>query len=296
MPAAPTRPAVGPGVELSCHSAAPGPTTMSTTLDERETREGPVRRQGLTWLVLALVTLLVFELTADPALAVAAGCLKFGWEGLATARWLRRTDPDRRRGRVVARFYTAGAFWNVAGVATAMSFLVAWFLTPLLAGRRGLNRELLGSFLVAVFAFVISGLLSLSAVASAWRCRVKVWLGPEARWARHRGAWPPSLFDAGPGRFNRVILIVLVALLSVAIPAGLIGMFTAMAAVVRCIGPRAPLLPFMVAGIGVPIVVLYVVGRTFIATRAALLGRMGAESPAECWPLDDPSGLEHGPA
>ena len=168
-----------------------------------------------------------------------------------------------------------------------MSFLVAWFLAPLLAGRRALNRELLGAFLVAVLAFVLSGLLSLSAVSSAWRVRVKVWLGPEARWARHRGEWPPSVFDSGPNRFNGVILVVLVAMLSVAIPAGLVAMVAAMVAVVRCLGPRPPLLPLVGAGIGVPVIVLYVVGRGFLATRAALLGRIGAESPGECWPLTE---------
>ncbi len=264
---------------------------MNMTLDDEAHLspgpEAPARRRGLAWLVMALVVLLIFELTADPALAVAVGCLKFGWDGLATARWLRRTDPDRRRGRVVARFYEAAAFWHVAGVATAMSFLVATLLGPLLAGRRALNRELFGAFLVAVIAFVLSGLLSLSAVSTAWRSRVKVWLGPEARWARHRGEWPPSLFDSGRSRFNGVILIVLVALLSVAIPAGLVTMFAAMVAVGRCLGPRPPLLPLMLAGVGVPILVLYLVGRTFLAARAALLGRIGAESPGECWPLDE---------
>ena len=180
---------------------------MSTTLDDRSAlAPGPEetgRRRGLGWLLVGLLALLVFELTADPALAVAVGCVKFGGEGLATAQWLRRVDPDRRRGRVVARFYTAAAFWHVAGVATQHVVHRRLRLAPLLGGRRGLNRELLASFLVAVIAFALAGMLSLWAVASAWRVRASGLARAGARWARKRGEWPPSLFDVGRAPIQR---------------------------------------------------------------------------------------------
>jgi hypothetical protein len=77
-------------------------------------------------------------------------------------------------------------------------------------------------------------------------------------------------------------------MLSIAIPAGVVAMFAAMVAVVRCLGPRPPLLPLVGAGVGVPVVLVFVMGRALVAARGALLGRMGADSPAECWPLDVP--------
>jgi hypothetical protein len=262
------------------------------------TGEAPAGRRGLAWLAVGLLAFLVFEWTADPALAVAACCLKFGGDGLATARWLRRTDPDRRRGRVVARFHTASAFWNVAGIATAMGIVAAQVARQLEALRRGpaLNgppRQVLGAFVVALVAFALAGLLSLFAVGSAWWGRVRVWHGPQARRARRLGLWPPSLAGSRPADFNGAILIVLVALLAVAIPAWFATTIAAIVAVVACVGPKAPLLPAVSVGVVLPIVAFFLFARGVVAARAAVLGRIAASSPLECWPLDEarePSG------
>jgi hypothetical protein len=95
-------------------------------VDEIATR----RRHHFGWIGLGIVTFIVFELTADPALTVALGCLKFGWDELATARWLRKNDPDRRRGRIASRFYAAWALWRVSGVAVAMMMVAIFVLGP----------------------------------------------------------------------------------------------------------------------------------------------------------------------
>src|SRR5205823_1721793 len=51
----------------------------------------------------------LYELTTQPALGAVAVCLKFGWEDFRTARWLRRRDPNRRRGRACFWLYVGNA-------------------------------------------------------------------------------------------------------------------------------------------------------------------------------------------
>ena len=73
------------------------------------------------WALLLIVAWLVFELTAQPALAVAAVCVKFGWEDFRTARWLRRSDPDRLRGRACFWLYVASGLWKTAITGTVQA-------------------------------------------------------------------------------------------------------------------------------------------------------------------------------
>ena len=77
----------------------------------------------LAWPLVLVVGFLLFELTADPALGILLGCLKFGWDELRFSRRLRRQDPDPVRGRVCARFYEAFALWKVSLVALGVMFL-----------------------------------------------------------------------------------------------------------------------------------------------------------------------------
>ena len=60
----------------------------------RESRLVP----GLVWFILISTGWVLFELTANPALSAVVACLKFGWNDSLTARWMRRTDPNRARG------------------------------------------------------------------------------------------------------------------------------------------------------------------------------------------------------
>ena len=72
----------------------------------------PDRRSG-RWLHLSawVVALVVFEVTADPSLVVVVGCSKFGWAQLRAARWLRRNDPNTRRGKACRWFYVSWGLW-----------------------------------------------------------------------------------------------------------------------------------------------------------------------------------------
>src|SRR5947209_18895965 len=72
-----------------------------------EERPGRGWHGPFTWTGLLAVGWVLYELTAQPAVGAVAVCLKFGWEDFRTALWLRRRDPDRRRGRA--------CFWLYAG-------------------------------------------------------------------------------------------------------------------------------------------------------------------------------------
>ena len=70
----------------------------------------------LEWVLLPGIALLIFELTADPALAVVVAGLKFGWDDLLTAGWLRRSDPVRTRGRAYSWFLASWGFLRIGAL------------------------------------------------------------------------------------------------------------------------------------------------------------------------------------
>jgi hypothetical protein len=142
------------------------------------------RRTGLAWLLLGLLAMLVFELTANPALAVTVGCLKLGGDGLASAvrRW--RADPDRPRGRATALFLVAWSFWKVTGIAVLLFVLLAFLihtLRPLMnaRGARPADIGIMGAtaLILTAVGSVLAALTSFTAIACAWLGRVKVWIG-----------------------------------------------------------------------------------------------------------------------
>ncbi len=242
------------------------------------------RRNRLVWLGLGIAALVVFELTADPALAVVVGCLKFGWDDLATARWLRRADSDRLRGRVTARFYAAWSLWRISAVGLAMMIVIVFATAPLLAmmQARGkqvpdVPREFVTVLFVALFGMIASSLLTLFAIATAWRNGVKVWVGPEAKSAKLRGDWPPLAIVGRPARTNRVHWMAL-GLLSVSPVPITLGV----------------ILVGMIDRLNMPIILvggflLVVIVGTSIGTRVA------ARTPEECWPLPDLVAAEEPP-
>src|SRR5947209_1697135 len=77
--------------------------------------------------------ILVFELTKSPGLGAAIACTKFGWEDFLTARWLRRTDPDRRRGRTCFWLYVASGLWKCALTGIAVMFAVTFLAAAMQA-------------------------------------------------------------------------------------------------------------------------------------------------------------------
>jgi len=242
------------------------------------------RRDGLGWLVLGLAALCMFEWTADPALAVVLGCIKFGWDDLATARWLRRADPDRLRGRITARFYAAWSLWRISAVGVLMMIVVVFAFAPLEAMMRArgkplpdVPREFMTVVLVAFFGMIASSLVSFLAIGSAWRNGVRVWVGPEAKRAKALGHWPPVAITAATPRANRADWITLALLIWGAV------LTTLCPFIISTI--RRPTMPSLILG-----------GVILVFFRVASIGtRVAARTPEECWPRPELASAEGTP-
>src|SRR2546423_13380263 len=77
-----------------------------------------------SWLAVGVATLLIFEITSNSSLAVAIGCLKFGWHDFLEARQIKRVDPDRARGAACAWFRASWGFLKISVVALALLLIV----------------------------------------------------------------------------------------------------------------------------------------------------------------------------
>src|SRR4051794_36905981 len=99
-----------------------------TTPDETvpDERPAPAWRPTPPLPLLLVVGWVLYELTAQPALGVAAICLKFGWEDFPPAFWLRRNDPQRTRADACFWLYIASGVWKAAITASVMIFAFAF--------------------------------------------------------------------------------------------------------------------------------------------------------------------------
>jgi hypothetical protein len=225
----------------------------------------------LSWPMLVFAGWLVYEFTAQPALAAAVACAKFGWADLRTACWLRRVDPDRLRGQTCFWCYLTYGLWKVAVMATAtmvsLSFLgVILERLPRAAGANGWSPVLGGVLAAAGVGFGLSFLTTYIALWSAMRNGVRIWLGHAPNRARLERFWPPchGRINAGPFvAFTTLILTIWI------IPLLLIGL-------VLLVRPNGfwPLL--IVMGMLVTIGGL-VIGFIRVSDR------LFARSPRDCW-------------
>jgi hypothetical protein len=241
------------------------------------------------WLHIAawVIALVVFELTANPALVVFVGCLKFGWTQFRAARWLRRNDPDRARGRACRWFYMSWGMWRISGVAFLLIMVAAsllnWFRQLMGAAPKppdALPTQLIAGIAVALLGFAFAMITSTFGFVTAWRNRVKVWVGDEAIAAFRRREWPPN----GPARsWNRIVPMCLVGM-TVAVSLGstlVIGIGSGVVALARSlIGEQAAVtawkLGASVGFIGALILIAWLVDGSKLRIHAA--------SPADCWP------------
>ena len=248
----------------------------------------PDRRSG-RWLHLSawVVALVVFEMTADPSLVVVVGCSKFGWAQLRAARWLRKSDPNRRRGRACGWFYVSWGLWRISIVATLLMFVVI-FLFQILRERLGAAPKVgnappiqfVMAFLVAFFGFAFSTLTSIFGVVSAWRSRTRVWVGRAGINSFRGRTWPPVTSGADWNRIGGLLLT--------AVPLALLGgSFLPLSIVltIAWIAARG------IAGEIAAELTIYVGGTFSIIAGAIVLlalmdaakRRMEARSPADCW-------------
>jgi hypothetical protein len=226
-------------------------------------------RLPFTWLGLLFLCFVLYELTKQPALGAIAVCLKFGWDDFLTARWLWRTDPNRRRGVSCLWLYVAWGLWKTALVAFLMSVGFA-LVAPQgwAAGGAALLRSFASTFLTTLLGFFFSALATFLAVSTAWRGGYRLWLDRAVHRARRHNLWPPS--PLCEGRTNRLGQVLLTAIALVTSTGLLLALAFAAAALRRW---TVVLLPVML--IIAPVVILVI--------KEELSRRVRARSPYECW-------------
>ena len=228
-----------------------------------------------SWYVLVLLGWLLYEWTAQPGLAAAVTCAKFGWADWRTACWLRRVDPDPRRGRTCFWFYVAYGLWKVALMATLVMFVL--LLVGAAANRRqaarppgaGLSPAAVGVLAAAGVGFGLSFLTTYLSLWSALRNRVKVWLGAAPDLARRERYWPPYRGEQNAAPFVTVTTLVLTLWFA------LLG--TALACLAWGPGPAS----------GVLLGLLTLASPLTLFVLKYLERRVFARSPEECWPPDE---------
>jgi hypothetical protein len=275
---------------------------MTSDLDVRArdgdpgAQEGPPRRRpSLLLPVLFGLGILIYELTAQPGLAAAIACTKFGWNDFLTARWLRRRDPDRRRGRSSFWLFVAAGLWKTAVTGVVVMFAVA-FLEGALRRPQQANQPpgappaLVGALLATIVGFGLSTVATAWAFLAALRHRIRLWIDAPVHADRRADRWPPV---STPGRRNRAGAVLVTAMFL-----GMMVGLVVLQIVIRVAhrgwggGAKAQNLADLITnlfccGVCLIVPVLLLVFRD-------ILGQMAlARSPAECWD-DDARGVRPG--
>jgi hypothetical protein len=229
----------------------------------------------ISWSAFFLLGWLLYEATSQPGLAAAVTCAKFGWSDWRAAWWLRRVDPDWRRGRTCFWFYLAYGLWKVAVMASVVMFfllLVSSMVRRKPAAPQGgeISPAVAGVLLAAGIGFGLSFFATYVSVWSALRHRVKIWLGIAPHLARTQKYWPPSTGQQNAAPFVTVTTLV-ITLWFVVLAAALGGM---------ALGPAlASILPLLA--------LLALASPLTVFVLKYLERRIFARKPEECWPLDE---------
>ena len=250
----------------------------------------------LPWWLILTVAFVVTELTAHPAIGVGVLCLKFGWDDFRTALWLRRRDPNRRRGAVCSWFYLSSGLWRVFLWSFSLMLVAIMFLMATEPPQaRGPNRDLvmppevITCLCMCLASFAVATIFTVLSVGFAWRRRIKVWISGTISRSRRLNEWPPRpipgllapsnllkgwLIGTGAGLF--VFLFVAgIALILVGVKAML----------PRQIGnnQKSVVLVAVMIGVGIPLLTAIFI----LVIRGHILRRIEATSPADCWPADE---------
>ena len=139
-------------------------------------------RDRWLWLVFGALAIFAFEVTSDPALAVAVGCLKLLVNEYRDARRERRAQDDPVVGLVQGRFRMVWGVWKVSGWALFVMFAVLCLHQAIrdFEGKPPADdvpREFVSASLIAIGGACLASLLTVRAAAMALRRGVKVWLG-----------------------------------------------------------------------------------------------------------------------
>src|SRR6516162_7920341 len=249
----------------------------STALSWQEER--PWQRH-LTLPGLLALGWLVFEATSQPALGVVIVCVKFGWNDLLTAYWLRMRDPDPGRGRVCFWLYLTSAFWKMAAGAFVLCFILGMIQiavernNPAQGGFKEAIAVINQTALVVVLGFALATLFAVRTLWLAWRTGVKLWLSPALHQARRRDCWPTELPGLAGRNWAEIVLPVTFILFLVAVSLLVLDRF---------VGHAKEFAFFFAAA-------LTLIPAIILGLRRPLFGWALAKNPEECWCADPASG------
>ncbi len=230
-------------------------------------------RTAFTWASLFTAAFLLYELTYQPAVGVAALSLKFGWEDFRTARWLWRYDPLRARGRACWWMFVGSGLGKAVGAATIMFFVIGVVLVASVllnhrfADSAWLVRASIGALLTILVGIVLVGLAGLVTFVLARRGHFKLWLHGSVNKSRRANVWPP--FDPHRPAQNYVFGLLIMPQMCMFLPIPNV--------LLVCLNfPWWSLLLFT--------------GVFIWATRPVkrMAWELVANSAAECWPPDEP--------
>jgi hypothetical protein len=243
-------------------------------------------RSPFTWTTLIALGWVAYELTAQPGLGAFIVCAKFGWNDLRTAFWLRRIDPDRRRGRTCFWLYLASGMWKVAVTGSVLMYLLDICVVQLqvpLAGQAVIaarQAALAGAGLAALCGFVLSSLATFRALWGAYRNGLRLWLSAGLHRARRARVWPSLYPDCGSQ--NRFTTLAYTALIF-----GWLACFPLIGALLI---PLDDAVDGRVWGgvMGLAILAFMIgSGSGAIHIRDRVLPRLVAGSPGDCWAAVD---------
>jgi hypothetical protein len=249
----------------------------NTALSWEEDRPATPWQRHLTLPGLLALGWLVFEATSQPALGIVIVCVKFGWNDLLTAYWLRIRDPKPGRGRTCFWLYLNSGFLKIGGWAFGFCLLLGimqTFMDPKNPAPLKAKNEAVAIINhtggIGLGAFALGSLFALPTLWWAWRTGTKLWLDPALHQARRRDNWPPSLADSTGKNRAKFVLPVAVIFLTVSTSIWALEMW------VRNPGKAA---------LGIAAALTLIPGMILVF-RELLFDWALAKNPCECW---DPS-------
>lgn len=229
--------------------------------------------------LLYVAAFVVWEATAMPALVALIICAKLAIPEIITGWWLRRFDPDWRRGRVCFWFHLSFGLWKMAVAATAL--VLGGIIAAMVLARVGkapflgiLGPMLRGAVLTAGAGYGLSFLATYVAILLAWWHGVRVWLGKAQHLSRRQGFWPPR-----GGGWNRAPLVGLTTLILTLYMVGTFGAVVMGMTLAPRMG-RVGVGPVVALTASVLLVLLFVVIHLFQWAHRHFF----AETIEDCWP------------
>lgn len=196
---------------------------MSQEFPERD----DTRAEGGAWLVwgvLVAVAVALYEIAQQPALLGTTIALKFAWGDARTGWWIRRRDPNRRRGKAHFRLYLGFGLWKAAGAAFVLGILFGFIDSIVrkpaaqpVAQNLVFFHMVVGSVLGSLALAYLGSFACFSAFVSAVRESFKLWLNSRVAADRVRDRWPPTQGESNAvvwmGYATGIALMLLVVLI-----------------------------------------------------------------------------------